>query len=87
MWPKLFHNLRASRETELAKVYPVHLVCAWLGHAAAIAQKHYLQLTDEDFERAARTHSAPNSAKCSAAPRAHRTGTERRNPGKYRGFV
>src|SRR6516165_5471070 len=41
-WPKLFHNLRATRETELAEAYPIHVVCAWIGHAAAIAQKHYL---------------------------------------------
>src|SRR5262249_15834499 len=54
-WPKLFHNLRASRETELAEIFPIHVVCAWLGHAAAIAQKHYLQVTDQDFERAAQT--------------------------------
>ena len=52
-WPKLFHNLRASRETELAKVHPIHVVCTWIGHAAAIAQKHYLQVTDADFKRAA----------------------------------
>lgn len=53
-WPKLFHNLRASRETELAAVYPIHVVCDWIGHAAAIAQKHYLHVTDHDFERAAK---------------------------------
>ena len=27
-WPKLFHNLRASRETELAAEHPIHVVCA-----------------------------------------------------------
>ncbi len=53
-WPKLFHNMRASRETELAAEHPIHVVTAWLGHSALIAQKHYLQLTDADFERAAR---------------------------------
>ena len=26
-WPKLFHNLRASRETELAATFPLHVVC------------------------------------------------------------
>ena len=60
-WPKLFHNLRATRETELAEVFPIH-VCKWIGHAAAIAQKHYLQATDQDFDRAADPNSAPNSA-------------------------
>lgn len=52
-WPKPFHNLRASRETELVAEFPLHVVCAWLGHSALVAQKHYLQVTDADFERAA----------------------------------
>ena len=61
-WPKLFQNLRSSRETELAKDYPIHVVCAWIGNTAAIAQKHYLQVTDQDFDRAAKTDSAKYSA-------------------------
>ena len=51
--PKPFHNLRASRETELVAEHPLHVVCTWLGHLALVAQKHYLQVTDADFERAA----------------------------------
>ena len=60
-WPKLFHNLRVTRETELAASHPIHVVCTWIGHDAAIAQKHYLQVTDQDFERAA--NIAPNIAR------------------------
>ncbi|MCA9177890.1 MAG: hypothetical protein KDB14_25670 [Planctomycetales bacterium] len=45
--------MRASRETELAKEYPIHVVTAWLGNTPRIALKHYLQVTDADFERAA----------------------------------
>src|SRR5262249_42560705 len=41
-WPKVFHNLRASRETELAAQFPIHVVCQWIGNSAAIAAKHYL---------------------------------------------
>lgn len=52
-WPKLFQNLRASRETELAEQFPIHVVCKWIGHAAKIAEKHYLQVRDEYFEMAA----------------------------------
>ena len=52
-WPKLFQNLRATRETELAQTYPIHVVCKWLGNSQAIAAKHYLQVTDEHFEQAA----------------------------------
>jgi integrase len=52
-WEKPFHNLRASRQTELTSEHPIHVVCAWLGNSALIAQKHYLQVTEGDFERAA----------------------------------
>src|SRR5205823_13617452 len=52
-WPKPFHNLRASRETELAEDFPVHVVCKWIGNTERIAQKHYLQVTDDHFDRAA----------------------------------
>ena len=48
-WPKLFHNLRASRQTELAERYPMHVVCAWIGNSATVAQKHYLQVTEDHF--------------------------------------
>lgn len=52
-WPKLFQNMRASRETELAGEYPLHVVTAWIGNSARVASKHYLQITDADFDRAA----------------------------------
>ncbi|MGC1276259.1 MAG: site-specific integrase [Planctomycetaceae bacterium] len=32
-WPKLFHNLRASRQTELAAMSPIHVVCDWIGNS------------------------------------------------------
>jgi integrase len=52
-WPRLFHSLRATRQTELAARFPLHVVCAWLGNSIRIASKHYLQATDADFQRAA----------------------------------
>ena len=51
-WPKLFQNLRATRETELAETYPLHVVVAWLGNSQLIAAKHYLQVTDSHFQEA-----------------------------------
>ncbi|MGB7156829.1 MAG: hypothetical protein WBD40_02105 [Tepidisphaeraceae bacterium] len=30
-WPKLFQNLRSTRQTELTEEFPAHVVCAWLG--------------------------------------------------------
>jgi integrase len=52
-WPKTFVNLRASRETELAGEYPMHVVCAWIGNTEMIAAKHYLQVTEAHYEQAA----------------------------------
>jgi len=52
-WPKLFQNLRASRQTELTATWPTHVVCAWLGNSPATANKHYLQVTEADFQQAA----------------------------------
>ncbi|MCA9235754.1 MAG: site-specific integrase [Planctomycetales bacterium] len=52
-WPKLFQNLRSTRETELAEDFPLHVVCAWIGNSQPVAAKHYLQVTDDHFERAA----------------------------------
>lgn len=52
VWPKPWHNMRASCQTDLVKVHPLHVVCAWLGNSPAVAARHYLQTTDADFERA-----------------------------------
>jgi integrase len=51
--PKLFINMRSSRETELAERFPLHVVTAWMGNTARVAQKHYLQVTDDHFARGA----------------------------------
>ncbi|MCA9070445.1 MAG: tyrosine-type recombinase/integrase, partial [Planctomycetaceae bacterium] len=51
-WPRMFPNLRASRETELVKKHPVHVVVSWMGNTPRVAMKHYLQVTDEDFRKA-----------------------------------
>ena len=53
-WPKPFQNLRSTRETELAEIYPLHVVCAWLGNSQPVAAKHYLQVTDDHFQQAAK---------------------------------
>jgi integrase len=51
-WPRLFHNLRASRETELLEGFPVHVVAQWMGHDAKVCLKHYAQTTEDQFDRA-----------------------------------
>jgi integrase len=51
-WERLFHNLRASRQTELTDEYPAHVVADWLGNTPEVADRHYLQTTEAHFRRA-----------------------------------
>jgi len=51
-WPKLFHNLRASCETDLMQNHPIHVVTAWIGNTPNVALQHYLQMTPSDFAKA-----------------------------------
>ena len=72
-WPKLFHNLRASRQTELAQRFPEHVVCDWIGNSQIVAREHYLRVTDMDFAKAT---SLCNAWKAENEP----SGTEEGNP-------
>ncbi|MEM6855661.1 MAG: tyrosine-type recombinase/integrase, partial [Planctomycetota bacterium] len=67
-WPKLWQNLRATRETELAEHYPAHVVCAWIGNSVQVAAKHYLQVTDEHFHQAAQNPTQHPSASTRIEP-------------------
>ena len=53
-WPRLWQNLRASCATELADEHPAHVAAARLGHSVSVANRHYWQATDADFEKTAR---------------------------------
>ena len=95
-WPRLFHNLRASRETELAQAYPVHVVATWLGNTPRVALKHYLMTTEADFERAAgggaeaaqkAAHSGDDSAQNPAQPISATTRQERQETTKPQGAL
>ena len=52
-WAKPFENLRSTRRTELERQFPSHVVNAWLGHSAKVAERHYLQVTEDDWAKAA----------------------------------
>ena len=51
VYPKIFHNLRSSCETEYerAGVKPT-VYCRWLGNSPQIAVRHYVQYGEEDFQ-------------------------------------
>ena len=56
VWPKLFQNLRSTRETELFKMTNgnVKAVCSWIGNSPEIAMQHYAQVTEADIQEAAK---------------------------------
>lgn len=82
-WPKLFHNLRATRQTELENEFPSHVVCAWLGNSPTVARKHYLQVTDEHFDRAAQSGAENGAASAREASQgiANSKGENAKTPG------
>ncbi|MDB5325556.1 MAG: hypothetical protein JWM57_1125, partial [Phycisphaerales bacterium] len=62
-WPKLWANMRSTRETELlAEGHPIHVVCAWIGNTERVARKHYLQVRQEDWDKATGAARAAKSA-------------------------
>lgn len=67
-WPKLFQNLRSTRQTELCDRYPTHVVCEWLGNTKSVAREHYLQVTDEHFARAVREGAGGLTQKATQQP-------------------
>lgn len=62
-WPRLWHNLRSTRQTELERHFPTHVVCAWMGNSESVAKRHYLQVTDDDFIAALALESSREASK------------------------
>ncbi|QEL14116.1 tyrosine-type recombinase/integrase [Limnoglobus roseus] len=82
LWPRLFHNLRSSRETELLEEFPTHVVARWMGHDPNVSLKHYAQTTEQHFERAA---SGAKSGAPAARNPAHQRREIRRTSGAKSG--
>ncbi|MBL9093048.1 MAG: site-specific integrase [Planctomycetaceae bacterium] len=61
-WPKLFHNMRSSCQTDLMGVYSIHKVCAWLGNSPRVALEHYTQVTEADYALASGAVSGHSGA-------------------------
>jgi hypothetical protein len=83
-WPRLFHALRSSCETDLAAEYPLHVVTAWLGNTPKIAMKHYLLATDADFKRAARCTGAAETTHIDTQQQEKPGNPHFRNSGNFR---
>lgn len=76
-WPRIFQNLRASRATELAADFPLHVVTKWMGHTPEVAREHYLTVRDTDFERAAKSKPDTSPRAASALHTGHDQGKPR----------
>jgi hypothetical protein len=88
-WPKLFHALRAACQTDLANRFPAHVVCEWLGNSLAVAQEHYLQLTEDHFRAAVQKAAqipAHETAQNAARTRADQKRQDRTNPAETLGI-
>jgi len=82
-WPKLFVNLRSTRRTELQESFPDHVVNKWLGHSGKVAEKHYLQVTDEHWRKANNLGSTCGSI--SSNPKPSKGVTETTKPSELLG--
>lgn len=51
-WPKIFQNLRSTRQTILEQLYPRGTVCEWMGNTEDVAEAHYIQ-EQKEFRKAA----------------------------------
>ena len=57
-WPKLFQNMRASRQIELVRQgHPIHVVCDWIGNSDTVALEYYLRTIEDDFVKAVGTRN------------------------------
>ncbi len=66
-WPRLWHSLRASCESDLAQDFPLATVTKWLGNTPSVALRHYVDPTETAFDRALEWKPAvPGGAKSGA---------------------
>ena len=65
-WPKVFQNMRSTRETELFKLTHgnIKAVCSWIGNSPKVAMEHYAQVTEADLQEAAKMTLLNGGKKC-----------------------
>lgn len=52
-FPRPFDNMRASRSTEIDEQFGAYRESLWIGHSIKIARKHYIQIRERDYAKAA----------------------------------
>ena len=53
-WEDWCQVLRRNCETDWAQEFPQYVVSVWMGHDITVSAKHYLQVPEEIYEKAAR---------------------------------
>jgi len=52
VWPRLFHNLRATLQTEWIADFGIVNACHWIGNSQTVAARHYAMATEAAFRAA-----------------------------------
>lgn len=73
-WPRLWHNLRASCESDLVRRYPLPTAARWLGNSSVIAYRHYVDPTDTAFREASQEDPWPANVGGKMNPQTHSEG-------------
>lgn len=51
-WPRVFHSVRATRQTQLKELVGEKVACEWIGNTPYVFQRNYELIADEIFTRA-----------------------------------
>jgi hypothetical protein len=62
-WKDAFKVMRRNCETDWAQRYPQYAVSAWIGHGIEVSARHYLQVPEELYQKAAATNEGRTAAK------------------------
>jgi len=62
-WKDAFKVMRRNCETDWAQVYPQYAVSTWIGHGIEVSARHYLQVPEELYAKAAATNQAQTATK------------------------
>ena len=65
-WPRVWHALRASCESDLANSFPLAVVTKWLGNTPSVALRHYVDPTESAFDQALQWMPSQGGAKSGA---------------------
>jgi hypothetical protein len=66
--PRLYQNLRASRETELCERFPIHVVAEWLGNSPKTGLAHYTQVKEQLYRKALQNPGQQGAESARIAP-------------------